>query len=384
MKTRRRLTDIQRRRTLTAFNAFAIATAAVCGSLLPAVAGAQAQTQAQAQNPTQPYSATHKSAAAHTARVLAPKVMIVSMFGPEGKVWLDKLGPWQEIRVPGLSPDYPVVRCNEMSVCVMTTGMGHANAAASMMALTFSPRFDLRHTYFLIAGVAGIDPARGTLGTATWANYLVDFDIQWEVDSREAPPNWTTGYLGIFAKNQSDKPPLEYRTEVFELNHRLTDAALALSRDVELADASQAQATRAKYDYAPANQPPRVVQCDTLSGDTWWSGNAMGERAREWTRIVTDGKGNYCTTQQEDNATYEALKRAASAERVDLQRVAVLRTGADFDRPPKGVSSVDNLLNTNEQGGGDIALANLYRAGSPLVQSIVTQWSEWQKGVPTK
>jgi len=380
MKTRHCLTDIQRRRTLTAFNALAISTAAVLLSLLPAVASAQTQAQTQ----TQPHSATHKSAAAHTAQVIAPKVMIVSMFGPEGKVWLDKLGPWQEIRVPGLSPDYPIVRCNEMGVCVMTTGMGHANAAASTMALTFSPRFDLRYTYFLIAGVAGIDPARGTLGTATWANYLVDFDIQWEVDSREAPPNWTTGYLGIFAKNQSDKPPLEYRTEVFELNHRLTDAALALSRDVELADASQAQATRAKYDYAPANQTPRVVQCDTLSGDTWWSGNAMGERAREWTRIVTDGKGNYCTTQQEDNATYEALKRAASAERVDLQRVAVLRTGADFDRPPKGVSSLDNLLNTNEQGGGDIALANLYRAGSPLVQSIVTQWSEWQKGVPAK
>jgi purine nucleoside permease len=387
MKTRHRLTDIQRRRAFTALNAWTIAAAAMCVFSLPAGADtqtqAQTQTQTQTQAQTHPHSATRKSAATHTAaQVRAPKVMIVSMFGPEGKVWLDKLGPWREIRVPGLSPDYPVVSCNEMDVCVMTTGMGHANAAASIMALTFSPRFDLRHTYFLIAGVAGIDPARGTLGTATWANYLVDFDIQWEVDSREAPPNWTTGYLGIFAKNQNDKPPLDYRTEVFELNHQLTDAALALSRDVKLADASQAQDTRAKYDYAPANQPPTVVQCDTLSGDTWWSGDAMGERAREWTRIVTDGKGNYCTTQQEDNATYEALKRAASAGRVDLQRVAVLRTGADFDRPPKGVSSVDNLLNTNGQGGGDIALANLYRAGSPLVQSIVTQWSEWQKGVP--
>jgi purine nucleoside permease len=376
MKTRHRLINIQRRRASIAFAVLSFATAAACVSSAPAAAGAPTQTQA--------HSATHRSAAAHTDQVRAPKVMIVSMFGPEGKVWLDKLGPWQDIRVPGLSPDYPVVRCNEAGVCVMTTGMGHANAAASIMALTFSPRFDLRHTYFLIAGVAGIDPARGTLGTATWANYLVDFDIQWEVDSREAPPNWTSGYLGIFAKNPGDKPPLEYRTEVFELNHQLTDAALALSRDVQLADASQAQTTRAKYDYAPANQPPTVVQCDTLSGDTWWSGNAIGERAREWTRIVTDGKGNYCTTQQEDNATYEALKRAASADRVDLQRVAVLRTGADFDRPPKGVSSVDNLLNTNGQGGGDIALANLYRAGSPLVQSIVTQWSEWREGVPTQ
>jgi purine nucleoside permease len=33
-------------------------------------------------------------------------------------------------------------------------------------------------------------------------------------------------------------------------------------------------------------------------------------------------------TAQEDNATYEALKRAASVKRVDLSRVAVLRTGS--------------------------------------------------------
>ncbi len=45
------------------------------------------------------------------------------------------------------------------------------------MALTFSDRFDLRRTYFLIAGIAGIDPARGTIGSAAWAKYLVDFGI---------------------------------------------------------------------------------------------------------------------------------------------------------------------------------------------------------------
>jgi purine nucleoside permease len=310
------------------------------------------------------------------------KVMIISMFGPEGKAWLDKLGPWRDIPVAGLSPDYPAVHCNAQDVCVMTTGMGHANAAASIMALTFSPRFDLRRTYFMVAGVAGIDPSRGTLGTAAWANYLVDFGIQWEVDGREIPSNWKSGYLGIFAKNPGDKPPLEYGTEVFQLNPQLTSAALALSRNVSLSDDPRAQVTRAKYDYAPANQPPTVVQCDTVTGDTWWSGKAPGERASEWTKILTDGKGVYCTTQQEDNATYEALKRAASVHRVDLKRVAVLRTGADFDRPYDGGSSVDNLLNTNAQGGGDIALENLYRAGNPLVQEIVTHWGVWREGVP--
>ncbi len=312
------------------------------------------------------------------------KVMIISMFGPEGKVWLDHLGPWKSIPVAGLSPDYPEVNCNRQDVCVVTTGMGHANAAASIMALTFSRRFDLRHTYFLVAGIAGIDPAQGTIGSAAWAKYLVDFGIQWELDGREIPPGWNTGYLGINTKSPTEKPPLDYRTEVFQLNTRLADAAFALSRNVTLSDSAQAQAARAKYSYAPANQPPKVVQCDTLAGDTWWSGTLLGERAREWTKIMTDGKGVYCTTQQEDNATYEALKRAASVHRVDLDRVAVLRSGSDFDRPYTGQTSADNLLNYQDQGGFGPAVANLFLAGNPLVQTIVTHWDEWRNGVPQR
>jgi len=206
----------------------------------------------------------------------------------------------------------------------MTTGMGHANAAASLMALTFSDKFDLRRTYFMIAGIAGIDPMQGTVGSAAWAKYLVDFGIQWELDAREKPESWPSGYLGINTKSPADKPPLDYKTEVFKLNPDLADAAYALSKNVVLADSPEAQAARAKFSYAPANQPPKVIQCDTLASDTWWSGKYIGERARDWTKLVTDGKGVYCTTQQEDNATYEALSRAASVHRVDLNR-AVLR-----------------------------------------------------------
>jgi purine nucleoside permease len=312
----------------------------------------------------------------------SPRVMIVSMFGPEGQVWLDRLGPWRETRVPGLSPDYPLVRCNADAVCVMTTGMGHSNAAASTMALVLSRNFDLSRTYFLVAGIAGINPAYGTVGSAAWARYLVDFGIQWELDAREIPPGWTTGYLGINTKSPTEKPPLDYKTEVFQLNEALLQRAYALSRNTVLADDPQAQAARSHFPSAPANRPPAVLQCDTLAGDTWFSGTRLGERASEWTRILTDGKGVYCTTQQEDNATYEAFKRGAAMKLVDLDRIAVLRSGSDFDRPYPGQSNADNLLNYQAQGGFGIALQNLYRTGWPLVQAITTNWSAWKKGVP--
>jgi purine nucleoside permease len=312
------------------------------------------------------------------------KIMIISMFAPEGQVWLDRLGPWESIRVAGLSRDYSDVHCNQQDVCVMTTGMGHANAAASTMALTFSPHLDLRRAYFLVAGIAGIDPARGTVGSAAWAKYLVDFGMQWELDGREIPSGWSTGYLGINTKDPTQKPPLDYRNEVFQLNAQLADAAFALSRNVVLSDSPEAQAARAKYNYAPANRPPSVIQCDTLAGDTWWSGTKLGERARKWTKILTDGKGVYCTTQQEDNATYEALTRAANAHRVDLNRVAVLRSGSDFDRPYPGQTSADNMLNYAAQGGFQPAVTNLYLAGNPLVQDIATHWNDWRNGVPRR
>ncbi len=316
--------------------------------------------------------------------VREPKVMIISMFGPEGQVWLDKLGPWRQIKVPGLSPDYPSVSCNRADVCVMTTGMGHTNAAVSTLALVLSRVFDLSHTYFLVAGIAGINPELGTVGSVAWARYVVDFGIQWEIDAREIPAGWPSGYLGINTKSPADKPPLDYRTEVFQLNEALLQKALALSRHVPLSDGPDAQAARAHFPVAPANQPPTVLQCDTLAGDTWFSGTLLGQRATEWTRLLTDGKGVYCTTQQEDNATYEALKRGAALKLVDLDRVAVLRGGSDFDRPYPGQTSADNLLNYAAQGGFNITLQNLYLAGNPLVQAISKNWPAWRRGVPAR
>lgn len=318
----------------------------------------------------------------NNARRIPVKVMIVTMFAPEAGAWLKHFHDPVKIKVPGLSAEYPAVTCRKDGVCLMTTGMGHANAAASMMAVLFSPKFDLRDTYFLVAGIAGIDPQQGTLGTTAWARYLVDFGTQWEIDAREIPKNWSTGFLGINTTNPDQMPKLDYKTEVFALNPQLVDAAYALTRGVSLLDTPAIAAYRAKYPYAPANQPPRVTQCDTLAADTWWEGDLIGQRARDWTKMLTHGKGVYCTSQQEDNATFEAINRADAAGLAHKDRVLVLRGGSDFDRQPPGVSAAENLLDYQKQGGFVPALENLYRTGAPVVQAIVHHWSLWQKGVP--
>ena len=312
------------------------------------------------------------------------KVVIISMFAPEGEPCIAPFQLKEAIVVPGLSPDYPAIKCNADDVCLMVSGMGHANAAASTIALALDPRLDLKKTYFLIAGIAGIDPAQGTTGTATWARYLVDVGIAHEIDAREMPKNWNTGYLGVMTKTPGEKPKFEYRTELAQLDEALLQKALALSKGVTLQDNDKARAYRAKYKTGPASKPPQVIQCDTLGGDTWWHGHKLGQHARDWTKLLTDGKGTYCTTQQEDNATYNALERAANAGKVDLKRLAVLRTASNFDRPYPGQSAHSSLVasTTGASGGFMPATKNLAVVGGALVRDIVERWSAWQTGVP--
>ena len=67
------------------------------------------------------------------------------------------------------------------------------NAASTITALAFSDKFNFKKTYFLIAGIAGINPKVGTLASVTFAKYAIQVALQYEFDAREIPDNFTTG-----------------------------------------------------------------------------------------------------------------------------------------------------------------------------------------------
>src|SRR5260370_41640193 len=98
---------------------------------------------------------------------------------------------------------------------------------------------------------------------------------------------------------------------MYQLNEPLLQKILALTGKVDLTvnDNPTAQAYRARYAEAKAKAPPSGIQCDTMAGDPWFHGIQLGERAAAWATLCTACKGTYCTTQQEDNATYMALTR---------------------------------------------------------------------------
>lgn len=120
------------------------------------------------------------------------------------------------------------------------------------------------------------------MGTAAWADYAVDYSLAHEIDAREMPPEWPYGYFGIRTAGPARKPQPHYRTEVYRLNAALVDQAYRLSRRVRLSDSAEARDYRSRFPSAPANLPPRVTRCDTVSGDTWYAGEALGRRAEDW------------------------------------------------------------------------------------------------------
>ena len=66
----------------------------------------------------------------------------------------------------------------------VVTGVGQLNAATAIMALGLDQRFDLSQAYWLIAGIAGIDPEDASIGSVAWSAYLVDGDLGHQIDAR--------------------------------------------------------------------------------------------------------------------------------------------------------------------------------------------------------
>lgn len=326
---------------------------------------------------------TSKTETAPSGGAIPVKVLIVGAFAGEATGWVTGLDLRRSILLPGLSLDYPAVACNDAGICHVTTGMGHANAAASITALLFSNKFDFRHAYFLIAGVAGVNPLQGTIGSAAWARYVVDIGIANEFDSREVPAGWTTGYFGLRTRQPGEKPPIfHYRTEMFRLDEALLQKVLALTTKAQLQDDDVTRAYRGKYGYPPANGPPTVMQCDVIVSDTFRRGALLGQHAEQWMRLLTDGAGTYCVGDQEDTAVLNAMTRAAHLGLMDLKRVAVLRAGSDFDRPYPGQTAYESYLAEWDRFGQSSAFANLYIVGSLWVNDVVLRWNAWEAGVP--
>lgn len=327
------------------------------------------------------------------------KVVVITMFeigedegDKAGEFQLWKAGQKLNTRYPFPMGHHDLYLNEETGVLGMVTGMGIARASAAIMALGLDPRFDLTQAYWLVAGIAGIDPEDGSIGSAVWARYLVDGDLAHHIDAREIPSDWPTGYFPLFAhepypKGQDSGTHHASNGEVYQLNIPLAEWAFSLTKDVVLSDTKEMQALRKQYSkHEKAQLPPTVMMGDQLAASTFWHGELMNQWANDWTQFWTKGKGNFVTSAMEDTGSYQALVYLDKAKKADKNRFMVLRTASNFAMQPPHLSAAENLA-AESSGAGyagmQPALEAAYLVGSKVVDEIVSHWSRYQTELPS-
>jgi purine nucleoside permease len=294
--------------------------------------------------------------------------------------WVEREHLTNPIKVPGMDHAVYVTQSGLMVVVSGAT----SRCAIQIQSLVLDPRFDFTRAYWMLAGIAGVDPAEASIGSAAWARYVVDGDDAYEVDPREVSGDWPYGILVLGADRPNVKPPpqgWEPAKMSYELNPALVARAYSLTKDVKLEDTPQMKAYRGAYIGFPnAQKPPFVLLGDVLGCNRYWHGEHLTHWARDWVKLMTDGKGEFAMSAMEDQGVALALHSLAQQQKVDFRRVLFLRTASNYcmQSPKQGV--IDSLKGNS--GAFLPSLDAAYSVGSAVVHDILNNWDDvYAKGV---
>jgi purine nucleoside permease len=277
---------------------------------------------------------------------------------------------------------YHDARMNGDGELAIVTGQGTAHAASTIMALGLDSRFDLSHAYWLIAGIAGASPQQASLGSAVWANWIVDGDLGYEIDPREMPASpeasavWTTGMIPLRKKTPYEAPAAPLPGQVYQTNRSLMLWAYGLTKSVPLADSDKLKEIRSHFDGASAHNPPQVLLGDEVSSSKYWHGKLMDAWATRWMSYFTNGQGRFATTAMEDTGSLQSLELLARAGKVDWNRILVLRTVSNFDQQPNGFDAATSLASQRigQYSGYLPSLEAAYSVGHVVVAELLANW----------
>lgn len=236
----------------------------------------------------------------------------------------------QKLAIPGaFSPLY----FNDQGVGLITTGIGIANASASMMAVGLSDLIDLTDAYIFIAGIGGLMPDAGELGTVVCIRHAVN-SLCFEIDPRDrkAAP-----------KFYKEKLPWLSGTDVIRLDESLMN---------------RLQAIIAKETDVP------VMIGDSLTADAFWHGEKLAGWASHWVREWAGDNAHFCISDMENTGILTACSRLAEAGRCSMDKVAAIRTASNYVYEP-GVAADVSIKNHDSF---DLAVENTYLA----IKSVMT------------
>lgn len=318
------------------------------------------------------------------AKPVTVKVVVLTMFevgeetgdvAGEFQHWAERYPFTEKVKVPGI--EHPV-RVSPDGVVLVLAGM-NARSRQSVTALALDPRFDTSKAYWLIAGIAGVDPQSGSIGSAAWARWVVDADAAHDMDDREAPADWPWGIYSLGTRKPRVKGSAAGASGMaWKLDAGLVDWAYSLTRTIPLADNPQLQAARANYVVAAARKPPEVYLGDAIGTARFWHGDRRTAWARDWVRIWTDGQGQFAMSDCEDHQVMDALDLLGPSGRVDRRRVLVLRTASNYTAAAPGADPVFDFA----PGGLEAGVEAAYRVGQPVVKALVAGWDQYADQLP--
>ncbi|MGD0909289.1 MAG: purine nucleoside permease [Candidatus Acidiferrales bacterium] len=341
--------------------------------------------------------------------VIRPKVVVVVYFEVgkdkgdtpgELQYWVERDHLDRVIEVPGMSR---TIRANaDGSELAMAVGPGNIRPGVNLMAFGLDPRFDLRKSYWLINGIAGVSPREMAVGSAVWTDFVVNGNLVHEIDAREIPKDWPDGFYALDKSKPEEQPRVPVGSEedvrtwqdygahsnrsgsVMRMNPGLMSWALGLTHEMKLPETDAMRALGALYKgYPAAQRPPQITVGANVATETYWHGAKMDEWAHRWVRYMTDGRASYGSTAENDSGAMVALAALTRAGRADWNRALLLRTGSNFDMQPPS-ETAEQSANRRQNAAYEPALESAYLVGSRIVKSLIDGWAQYEGNIPSE
>ncbi|SQI40925.1 5'-methylthioadenosine/S-adenosylhomocysteine nucleosidase [Leminorella richardii] len=303
------------------------------------------------------------------------KVFIGAMF-EIGQNTGDKAGEFQNWYEKYFKDSKPItvkgaaspVFCNDDGVCGSVLGMGKVASSSSMQAILLNPQLDMSKAYYIISGVAGTPPSRGTIGDVSWASWAVDYDL----GHRWAPEE------GLH-DGQTFMPRKGYENiRRYQFNPILVSWAMKVTGNTKLEDSEGAQKYRQRYPDANARRAPKVLTGTHMTGDTFFHGPGMSKEAQYIAKLY--GADDYLMTEMEIAAITQVIAKTEGS----TQRILSLRGAVNFDQGNPKETTLEHLDPAPGQtaGGFKETVENIAKVGGEMTDYIVAHWDTWQNGVP--
>jgi purine nucleoside permease len=231
-----------------------------------------------------------------------------------------------------LSPLY----YNEENIGLISTGIGIANAASSIMAIGLSPHIDLTNTHIIVAAIGGLIPSKGPLGTVVCVKNVIG-DLCFEIDPREQIKNY---------KYYKEKLPWLTGTEFFTLNQLLVEKNHKIIKE--------------KTDI-------NVIIGNNLTSDSIWHGKMLSDWADNWVKKWTDNKETFCISDMEDTGILTAFKRLSASKLCSFDKICIIRTAGNYVFEP----NIDPSESIKKHDFFTLAAENTYKAVNVLINEII-------------